>query len=459
MLDAFRTLSSSKFVISFLVLGLSALLGTRASLLLLGAATLVLFLPILNRQPELGLTALLIVSLCIPLTIGTGTQTSLNSSVLLAPVLLAIWIVSMLARRKFGVVPSSINLSLFLFVASATISFLAGNLPWNIFAERASLPAQAGGWAIFVLSAGTFLLVGNQIRDSKWLSILVGTFLLLGALVVLGRIFPLIGVISSKLIVAQAQGSLFWVWLAALSTGQALFNRDLGNKRLAFIVLSFLTLGVGWANRDWASGWIPPLAAETVLVCLWRPRIVIPLIAVGTILIVTVYSGQVSSLAAADQYSIDTRFAASQIMLTQVLQANPIIGLGPANYYFYTPLFPIFGWYVRFNSHNQYLDILAETGIIGMVLFIWLMLKVGRLGWSLRERVKCEFERGYVFGCLGGLVGTLVAGMLGDWFLPFIYNIGLAGFRASILGWLFLGGLVALEQIVKQSENEPIVVP
>ncbi|PWH19836.1 MAG: hypothetical protein DDG58_04135, partial [Ardenticatenia bacterium] len=52
-----------------------------------------------------------------------------------------------------------------------------------------------------------------------------------------------------------------------------------------------------------------------------------------------------------------------------------------------------------------------------------------------------------VYACLAGLAGTLVAGMLADWFIPFVYNIGLAGFRASILGWLFLGGLIALDQM------------
>ncbi len=44
-----------------------------------------------------------------------------------------------------------------------------------------------------------------------------------------------------------------------------------------------------------------------------------------------------------------------------------------------------------------------------------------------------------------GLAGTLAAGMLADWVLPFVYNIGLTGFRASALGWLFLGGLVTME--------------
>ena len=65
----------------------------------------------------------------------------------------------------------------------------------------------------------------------------------------------------------------------------------------------------------------------------------------------------------------------------------------------------------------------------------------------LRPTARTGFEQAYVNACLAGLAGSLVAGMLGDWFLPFVYNIGIAGFRASVLGWLFLGGLVALEGV------------
>ena len=76
-----------------------------------------------------------------------------------------------------------------------------------------------------------------------------------------------------------------------------------------------------------------------------------------------------------------------------------------------------------------------------------MMAALGRLGWRLRASVGQGFARGYVHAGLAGLAGTLAAGMLGDWFIPFVYNIGLAGFRASVLSWLFLGGLIALQHL------------
>ena len=52
------------------------------------------------------------------------------------------------------------------------------------------------------------------------------------------------------------------------------------------------------------------------------------------------------------------------------------------------------------------------------------------------------------------LIGTLASGMLGDWFLPFVYNVGLAGMRSSILFWVFLGGLLALQQSSNEMSRE-----
>ena len=111
-------------------------------------------------------------------------------------------------------------------------------------------------------------------------------------------------------------------------------------------------------------------------------------------------------------------------------------------------------YFVSFNSHNQYIDIIAQTGLIGFFCFTWFVWQVGKLGLSLRKTAPEGFPRTYVVGALGGLIGTLVAGMLGDWFIPFVYNIGYAGFRTSVLGWIFLGGLIALENISKIKASE-----
>ncbi|MGQ9768595.1 MAG: O-antigen ligase family protein, partial [Anaerolineae bacterium] len=420
------------------VLALAAHLGAAASrrtaLLLVGLGGGLVLL----RRPAWGLAVLIPTALVVPFSIGTGTQTSLNAAVLLVAALLGVWLLDMFRRGRVRLAPSPVNLPAFVFVLVACLAFAAGQLPWNPFAATASLAAQGGGLAVFVLSVGAMLLAGNLVVERRHLAWLVWPFLGLGALVVLGRWLPPLGWLTGQLVVRGATGCLFWVWLTALAGGLALFDRTLPmGARLALFGLAVAAPVSGWLQgRLWASGWLPPLVVLWALLWLrsWRLGLLVTL--ASALWLGFIQPDLPAEAVAADQYSIDTRQVAWDILLRQVLPLNPVLGLGPSNYYHYTPLYPILGWYVKFNSHNQYVDILAQTGILGMGAFLWLMAALGRLGWRLRARVGQGFVCGYVHACLAGLAGTLVAGMLADWFIPFVYNIGLAGFRASVLGWL-----------------------
>jgi hypothetical protein len=130
--------------------------------------------------------------------------------------------------------------------------------------------------------------------------------------------------------------------------------------------------------------------------------------------------------------------------------------MGFANYYWYTPLFPIRGWRVSFNSHSQFVDLIAEVGYIGLLAFLWMFWEFGRLSWNLTKQLPEGFARAYAYGVLAGLCATMISAFLGDWVLPFVYNVGLAGFRASILPWIFVGGLIGLEQIYMHKSDRSL---
>jgi O-antigen ligase len=147
-----------------------------------------------------------------------------------------------------------------------------------------------------------------------------------------------------------------------------------------------------------------------------------------------------------DEYSWGTRLDAWKIVL-EISKVNPLLGLGFANYYWYTPLFPIRGWFMNFNSHSQYVDLIAQVGLLGFFCFLWIFFEIGRLSWKLLKQLPNGFAHSYAYGVLAGLLGSLMAAFLVDWILPFVYNIGFNGFRASILLWIFFGGLVSIEKI------------
>jgi hypothetical protein len=410
---------------------------------------LVLFLPLgvglvltFLRWPSLGLIVAALAGFIVPYQGFSG----LNVTVILVALLLGLWLLDMVANtRQIDLAPSRTLWALLSFLLVALISFGVGLLPWFSFAVHAPLGAQLGGLAIVVLSAGTFLLVANQVHDLSWLSRITWAFLAFGVLaIIVGSVLPKLGLPTQTLI--QPAGSVYFIWMTAMAFSQAVLNRDLHpGWRLALGGLVLYTIyDLFFIRFVDKSGWLPVFVCIAAIIGFrsWRAGLaMVPIAAIGVFYLM---SGVVSS----EEYSVSTRFDA-WLILAQIIKMNPILGLGFANYYWYTPLFPIRGYAVSFNSHNNYVDIVAQTGFVGLICFLLFIWQVGWLGWRLREQVPAGFAQAYVYGALGGLAGMVVVGMMGDWILPFFYNIGLSGFRSSMLGWLFLGGLVSLEQMVR----------
>lgn len=422
--------------------------STTISLMTVGLVVGIAGSIFLIRYKPLGLVLIVLLSVSVPFS-GPG---GFNGAILGVAFILGIWFIDMLIReRKIHFVKSRLTIPLLVFTVSAVISFLAGQLSWYPLAQQAPILSQVGGLAIFVLSVGAFFLVGNLVKDIRWLKIMVGIFLFLGFLYILGRNVPELARYLRHIFQAGATtNSLFWVWLVVLPFSQALLNEHLKIRwRIALLGLVAATLYVAIVDAsDWKSGYIPPLAGMVAIIALRYRRLTwlfIPMALIGFWFIST-------QAVATDEYSYSTRLDAWQIVI-RIAEANPIFGLGFGNYYFYTPLFPIRGWSVNFNSHSQYVDIFAQTGLVGLLCFFWVFFEMGRLGLRLRVRAPAGFTRAYVYGALGGLVGTLVAAFLVDWLLPFVYNIGLNGFRGAVLSWLFLGGLMSIEQMVIKQEK------
>ena len=253
-----------------------------------------------------------------------------------------------------------------------------------------------------------------------------------------------------------------------MALSQGLFNKELAPywRGLLLFVATTVVYNTFAITTGWVSGWLPVSVAIIVIIWIARPRLAYVLSLVGIFLIATQLTEIMENLiyVGDNVYSETTRLEAWRIVF-EITSVNPLLGTGFANYSFYTPLYPILGWFVQFNSHNNYVDIIAQTGILGFLCLLWLFIEVGRVGWRVYLMMADEpdsFVVAYVYGVLGGFVATVMSGMLGDWLLPYVYNITIRGMRAAMLPWLFLGGLLALEQILiqrranqKRSESVP----
>lgn len=430
-------------------LALGARLPSRLAPLLLGLPVILVGSSLLLRWPPLGLLALISIAMLFPSEIIHN----IGVTALIVMGLTGLWFFDMLViKRQLTFVQSRTLSPLLLFLGSTILAFLNGQFPWYPV-QPAPLDAQVGGILILVVVICAYLLVANHVRDVRWLKAMVYLLLGIGGVFMFLRVLPGTGPLMRRIFNFYiASGSMFWTWIVAMTASQALFNRRLTrNWRLLLGALLMATFYVALGEaRDWVSGWFPPLVALLLILWLGAPRQALLLALLGT----AGFLVQLDNIAAKflyvgdNEYSQMTRVEAWRI-IGEIVKVSPILGLGPANYSFYTPLFPILGWYVQFNSHNNYVDIVAQTGILGLIFMLWFIVEITHLAWRLYLITpKDGFLYAFVIGSFGGIVATFVSGLLGDWFLPYVYNATIRSLRTSIFPWLFMGGLLAVEQML-----------
>lgn len=420
--------------------------SSRTMILLLVVLGVIAGVPFLLRQPNLGVVLIIVGGMLVPYSGPAGV----NMSVFAVALTIGVWLMNMLViQKRFNFIKSQVFLPIMIMLAISVIAFGMGQIPWFVFANQAPLDAQAGGFAIFILSLGCTLVTAHLFQNIRWLKIIVWGYIALSAIYVLGRLVELpLGQIYQ---IGLVSGSMFWTWLVVFAFAQAFYNNNLKlSVRVLLYSVVLMTMFVAYVRgNDWKSGWVPAAVAIAVMIGLKYKRLVlltipIAIMAIGNLAV---------RLIASDEYSWGTRIDAWQIVF-EISKVNPLFGLGFSNYYWYTPLIPIRGWVVNFNSHSQYIDLIAQVGILGLLCFLWIFFEVLKLSWKmLKNKSLTGFAEAYTFGVFAGAIATLVAAFLGDWVLPFVYNVGLNGFRASILTWIFIGGVVAIEKTSGEKKN------
>jgi len=436
------------------LLGLAAILGfrsSRAPVLLLAA--LVGGLAVLAR-PALGVLAIVVAALVFPFSVSTGTEVTLNLATLLVPAVALAWLGSMLLRRQVDFVLSPVNRPLLYFLIAAMLSLGVGNALWDPAVPRSNHFAlvQWAQWAVFGIAALAFWLGANLLNDRRWLEQAAWTFIWLGGTLAVLRCIPGTGGVLSRFATISTIRAPFWVLLAGLVGGQLWFNKSLSVWRRLF--LWFFLGSVIWyafvTQREAASNWMG--VAATLAVLLWlryrRLRWLMAALVLGLLIAGTLIPAVYEFAGGAGEWFLSggSRMALINRVLA-VTMRNPITGLGPASYRNYAMMEPLrYGganWLgPQVNSHNNYVDIFAHTGLVGFGLFMWTMVAIGKTTWRASHRLSEDmWLHGYACGMAGAWVGSLVIMVLADWILPHVYNIGFAGFQAALPVWIFWGGM------------------
>lgn len=430
------------------VLGLGTIGVFATRFLPKGATLVVLAVPALTMlvlmllRPQLGLYAVILCSGFVRFKAGTGTGSAIVASLGCAAMLCACWLINRaLHRQRLIFLPPQIivpGLALAFFVF---FSILWGRATLD---PRVSMPptflrVQIAASLLFFVSIGLLFIGADLLRDRRARNGIVAILIAIGLFALpfqaIGVYIPIYNVFG-----------LFGVWFVALCWGQALANDRLPPPLRWLLGAA----AIGWVaiqlsrERDWVSGWFPPLIALVLVTVILRPRIGLPALATSLAL-AFIYQDTLNALMISeeDQGSLGGDFGRFGLWARglEVLQDHLVFGTGPAGYaLYYVSLVPD----KAMSMHNNYMDILAETGVFGLLSFVALLIGLGWLGYTTLPTLREPSDRVACAAALAGLVAVAQGMMLGDWVIPFVYNQTIAGFDHAAYTWLMFAVLCGL---------------
>jgi O-antigen ligase len=398
------------------------------------------------RRFEYGLMAVLLAAGLINFfTLPTGRDSRLAISLLLSIILLLIWGLQLIYFPVTGVRlrPSPINKPLLIFVFINILSYVWSLLMRDVLLRIwSSFPlVQIAALVVNIGLPLMALLTANKIKEEKWLKAMMGIVIALAFINIALRIpnLPLIKAMDS------GTRGLFPMWAAVTAYSLALFHHGLKTwQRVALLVLVGLFAFHYFVQiRLWLSGWLPIFIALAV-VTFFRSKKLFALLCLIILAAVVIRFDELYRtifIANADEGGLQ-RFDMWAVNLRHIMH-HPLFGMGPAGYAVY---------YMTYNpltarsTHNNYFDIVAQVGIVGLVSFIIVLVAFGLIAYRTMKATRGRYDamHAYAHAAFGGLIAVSVAMMLGDWVLPFAYNQTITGFDNAVFTWMMLGGVVSL---------------
>lgn len=437
------------FGVSVLTAWKSPLYGVALLALPFGAV----FVLVLEKRLVLAPVIILFAAAFVPFSLPTGTGSRLVISLVLGVLFIFLWLLRMaLVERHIHLERTPANAPVFGFIAVVIVSIV-----WSavfrdplVYLWRTFYFVQIASALVMIVSPALVLFSANVLREEKYIRLMVWLMIFLGAAGMVDNLLPIS--------LPANTGGLASMWVIGLGLALGLFDEKMKKSTRAFLLL----LALAWVyhgfvlNISWVAGWLPGLVAAMVILFLLSKRLFLAGVFILALYIV-LNTGLIESwLGSEKEVSGDTRFTAWQINWKFTSQ-HFLFGMGPAGYAAY---------YMSYNpsegmaTHSNYIDILAQTGVVGMAFYLALFGVLAWRGWAVYRRVRGrrDFLEGLSVALLGGLAGCVVIMGFGDWLLPFAYTQTIMGFSYTVYSWLFLGLILSLDILTAREGAQEVPV-
>ncbi len=421
-------------------------------IMLMFGLTLAIFI---YRNMQTTALAIFILSTLVNEGINTGTGTKLTFTFLSLIVWSAVWLFRrVIVERNFDIRRALPNWPIAFFIVVVLISYVwSGTFVEDrasfMFAQKSLVRLMTG--IVLIISPLTLVLFANAFRTENAFKTFTWWFIGLGVVIAVMRLTT--GTIMAPL---NARGQ-FPTWFTALALGQVLFN-----KNLAWYIKILMLIGVGlWAQitlglgLTWLSGWFPVVVVMGVLMTFYSRKLTVILLLCIGIWGLTNTSFIDKTFGAEQSESGGTRSTAWGRTFG-VVGKHFLFGAGPAGYEYY---FQAYGYYngptgTADLSHNNYIDIIAQTGVVGFTLWMAMWAGQGWMMWKLfRKSIDDPFFNALKYSLIACYPAILAAMMLGDWITPFPYTQSLAGIDYTIWAWMLSGISIALYYLTPNTKE------
>jgi len=451
-----------RYLIAAAILAFALILGFLSSRFNPFIAIIVSFLPVglivfdlFTRNLKLTPIIILITASVIPFYVSTGTASVVVDSLLLVLMISGVWVLRAIAiERKIVIDKKPYNIPLFAYMIIVLISLAWGTffrdptvITWSSFFK-----VQLATMIVMIMLPVTFLISANLIKDGWVLRTMMVLMVVIGAY---GYIFEIrntnrfIRLFFERTGLNVSNQGLFTMWVVVICVAIILYDKN--QKLMPKLVMAIIAgLWINYRfikNISWLTGWLPPIVALGAI--LWMRSKKLFAVAVLILLIFSLININFLQTALLNEKS-ESGFTRLDAWKTNLLLTKDhfLFGTGPGGYaVYYMSYFPN----QAMATHNNYLDILSQTGIFGFSFFVIFFAIVAIEGYKLCQMIKGrgDYLEALANAAFAGTIGCIVAMGLGDWMVPFPYTQGIGAFDYILYSWLFLGTIFAIKKMVK----------
>ena len=365
----------------------------------------------------------------------------------LATVMFLTWCLERVARRREQIRRTPFNRALALILPASIVSMVVG-FSWfdrTIPLDHMKLTVSIGqilltGWPI-----ATYFVVANSVHETRTIEDVCKVIVALA--------------LPSLVLIAWPGGSKYLAWSttfalpAASICGARFFQTRSFARKAGLLIVAFAPLLYG-IRMGKAFYYSYCLVSAGVIATLNAPRLIIaamPVVLAAYVVTVPLATGSLAPRVVTNlveheeqEQSLGGTGGRDQLILDGlgIWSRYPVFGVGPGNNYPYMLRYSSLG-----TPHNQYLNILIELGIVGLLCFVVFAYRAFHVGLNLFRTARFPAHRALALSWLGIFAGMLVGGFFGDFMLPSIRNSGLELFAEFYVQWIVLGLIVSATAI------------